>query len=225
MEIPLDEILADLVVVLNTQGLLAFARAVQAARAALNEQDANEEPVPRRREHEEIQSVIEELSASDLFKKASEELPARRPPVPKARVDKEVVAKFAEANPAPAKKAQKPSPAPEPEPKPEPQKPVPAPTPASEPEPAQDEDEERKAIQEEPPARPVRSGNGLPQEVAKATKLRDIVRYLQSAGKTNDEVVAQIVEWKDSLPMLGKVANIEERVRRTIEMVELIGTV
>jgi hypothetical protein len=91
--------------------------------------------------------------------------------------------------------------------------PIPAAKPASAP---------ATALEPEPKATAPAGGNGVPEEVLAAKKLRDVVSYWYDSGVTDaDEIVARCVAVKDKVEVLRRMRNVEDRVRRAIDVLGL----
>lgn len=75
-----------------------------------------------------------------------------------------------------------------------------------------------------PPTEGSSGGNGLPEELVGAKKLRDVVSYFFDSGITDpEEIVARCVEVKDGVKVLARIKNVEDRVRRALDVLGLAG--
>jgi len=67
-------------------------------------------------------------------------------------------------------------------------------------------------------------GNGLPEELTDAKKLRDVVSYFFDQGITDpDQIVARCVEVAPKVKVLARIKNVEDRVRRALEVLGMAG--
>ena len=81
-----------------------------------------------------------------------------------------------------------------------------------------------EAIERDDEGQEAAEGNGkLPQEIVEATKLRDILTFFIETEETKDaaELTALCEANKESIPLLGRIANIGERVERTLQVMVL----
>ena len=87
-----------------------------------------------------------------------------------------------------------------------------------------DEADQDGAVAEAEAPEEAAEGNGkLPQEIVEATKLRDILTFFIETEETKDaaELTALCEANKESIPLLGRIANIGERVERTLQVMVL----
>lgn len=87
---------------------------------------------------------------------------------------------------------------------------------------------EKKAEALPPEAKPapapaaLPSAAQVPEKLAKAEKLRDVLGYLAEQGIRGEaKVVAECEKLKDSVPALRRIPNIAERVKRALVMFEV----
>lgn len=88
-----------------------------------------------------------------------------------------------------------------------------APPPADE-----EEDEEEESEDEEEEA----EDDEIPEEIMEAKKLRDVLRELQAQGiKDQDDLKAECKRIQARVPVLSRIGNLEDRITRTLEVMEL----
>lgn len=139
--------------------------------------------------------------------------------------------------PAEAPKAAE-APAPE-KPKPAAKKAAEAPKPAEEPkveapkveEPKPEPAKAAKAPKADKPAAEKPPTNGvapleLPDAVKATGSMKELLHWLVEEGKvaTADDLVAQCIALKDQVPILGKVPDVDQRVRRAVEVLGLFAS-
>ena len=80
------------------------------------------------------------------------------------------------------------------------------------------------AIVAEPvaPTPPAPSADGLPVEVANATRVGDVVKWVTTnwPGATDEAVVEKVQELAARVPLLARVVNLAERVKRQLAVIE-----
>lgn len=85
-----------------------------------------------------------------------------------------------------------------------------------------------KGAQDAPKAKPKAEAPAddgeLPEELSGAKKLRDVVSYFYDSGITDpEEIVARCVAVKDGVKVLARIKNVEDRVRRALDVLGLAG--
>ena len=132
------------------------------------------------------------------------------------RADPATTAALAAASPAKAPKPAKAKPAPSEDAEAKGEEKA-APAPAAAP---------AEAESDAPAAKPAAKANGkaseAPPELVNARKLRDILAYFMKAGITDkDALVAECEKVRVSVPILARIANLDERVGRTLEVMDM----
>lgn len=73
---------------------------------------------------------------------------------------------------------------------------------------------------EAPRAAPPADG-AVPSELLSARKLRDVLAYFIEQGTTDEDgLVSECERMKGQVPVLGRIANLNERVKRTLEVMD-----
>lgn len=80
----------------------------------------------------------------------------------------------------------------------------------------------KKAAKEEPAPAPAGNAPELPENIKNTNSMRDLLTYLAEHGVDSaDAMVATCTVLKKDVPILSKVPNVDERVRRALDVLAL----
>jgi hypothetical protein len=107
---------------------------------------------------------------------------------------------------------------------PEPAKEEPKAEAAPEPKPAKEEPKAVTKAAKAKPEEPTDAGPELPDNIKNTNSMRDLLTYLADHGVDSaDAMVATCTVLKKDVPILSKVPNVDERVRRALDVLNLFA--